>query len=92
MVKQRRDSIRLYEEGGRVDLAQQEQGEIAVIEGYLPQQMSDDEIRQVCSQVRDELNASGLKDMGRCMGVIKERYAGRMDMGEASKVMKNELS
>lgn len=92
MVKQRRDSIRLYEEGGRVDLAQQEQGEIAVIEGYLPKQMSDDEIRQVCSQVRDELNASGLKDMGRCMGVIKERYAGRMDMGEASKVMKNELS
>lgn len=92
MVKQRRESIRLYEEGGRVDLAEQEQGEIAVIEGYLPKQMSQDEIRQACSKVRDELQASGLKDMGRCMGVLKERYAGRMDMGEASKTMKAELS
>lgn len=92
MVKQRRESIRLYEEGGRVDLAQQEQGEIAIIEGYLPKQMDANEIRQVCSQVKSELNASGLKDMGRCMGVIKDRYAGRIDMGEASKTMKSELS
>ncbi|WP_416897818.1 MAG: GatB/YqeY domain-containing protein [Minwuia sp.] len=92
MVKQRRDSIKLYEEGGRVDLAEQEKGEIAVIEGYMPKQMSPEEIEKVCRTVRDELNASGLKDMGRCMGVIKERYAGQIDMGEASKSMKTALT
>lgn len=92
MVKQRKDSIRLYEEGGRVDLAEQEKSEISVIEGYLPKQMSPEEIESVCSGVRDELEASGLKDMGRCMGVIKERYTGQIDMGEASKIMKTALS
>mgnify|MGYP000359392184 CR=1 FL=1 len=92
MVKQRKDSIRLYEEGGRVDLAEQEKGEIAVIEGYLPKQMSREEIETVCANVRDELEASGLKDMGRCMGVVKERYTGQLDMGEASKIMKTALS
>jgi len=92
MVKQRRDSIRLYEEGGRIDLAEQEKAEIEVIEGYLPKQMSAEEIESLCNNVRDELNASGLKDMGRCMGVIKERYAGQLDMGEASKFMKDALS
>lgn len=92
MVKQRRDSIRLYEEGGRIDLAEQEKAEIQVIEGYLPKQMSAEEIESACAGVRDELDASGLKDMGRCMGVIKERYAGQIDMGEASKIMKSALS
>ncbi|WP_417513015.1 GatB/YqeY domain-containing protein [Minwuia sp.] len=92
MVKQRRDSIRLYEEGGRVDLAEQEKAEIAVIEHYLPKQMSPEEVDALCAEVRDELNASGLKDMGRCMGVIKERYAGQLDMGEASKTMKTALT
>lgn len=92
MVKQRRDSIRLYEEGGRIDLAEQEKGEIQIIEGYLPKQMSAEEIESACTKVRDELDASGLKDMGRCMGVIKERYAGQIDMGEASKIMKSALS
>lgn len=92
MVKQRKDSIRLYEEGGRVDLAEQEKGEIAVIEGYLPKQMSREEIETVCAEVRDELEASGLKDMGRCMSVVKERYTGQIDMGEASKIMKSALS
>lgn len=92
MVKQRRDSIRLYEEGGRIDLAEQEKSEITVIEGYLPKQMSDAEVQTVCAGVRDELNAAGLKDMGRCMAVIKERYTGQIDMGSASKVMKSALS
>lgn len=92
MVKQRKDSIRLYEEGGRIDLAEQEKGEIQIIEGYLPKQMSAEEIASACADVRDELAASGLKDMGRCMGVIKTRYAGQIDMGEASKIMKSALS
>jgi len=91
MVKQRKDSIRLYEEGGRIDLAEQEKGEITVIEAYLPKQMSAAEIETVCADVKAELSASGLKDMGRCMGVIKERYAGQMDMGTASKSMKSAL-
>ncbi len=91
MVKQRNDSIRLYEEGGRIDLAEQERAEITVIEGYLPKQMSNDEIKDVCADVKAELQASGLKDMGRCMGLIKDRYAGQMDMGQASKTMKSAL-
>ena len=69
-----------------------DKGEIAVIEGYLPKQMSREEIETVCAEVRDELDASGLKDMGRCMGVVKERYTGQLDMGEASKIMKSALS
>jgi hypothetical protein len=92
MVKQRRESIRLYEEGGRADLAEQEKAEIAVIEGYLPEQLSPEEVESLCAQVREELNATGLKDMGRCMGVIKERYAGKVDMGQASKTMKSALA
>lgn len=92
MVRQRRDSIRMYEEAGRVDLAEQENAEIGIIEGYLPQQLTPEEIEEVASQVKDELGAKGLKDMGRCMSVIKDRYAGRLDMGRASQKMKQLLS
>ena len=92
MVRQRRDSIRMYEEAGRVELAEQEKTAIAIIEGYLPKQMGPEEIEAVARDVRDELGAPGLKDMGRCMGVLKDRYAGRLDMGRASQAMKQLLS
>lgn len=92
MVKQRRESVRMYEEGARVDLAEQELAEIAVIEGYLPKQLSSDEVAEIAAEVKQELGATGLKDMGRCMGVLKDRYAGRVDMGRASQTMKNLLT
>ncbi len=92
MVRQRRESIAQYEQGGRVDLAEQEQEEIAIIEDFLPQQLSEDETRDVAQSLVGELNASGIKDMGRVMGEIKKRYAGQVDMGKASALVKDLLS
>lgn len=88
MIRQRRDSIKMYEEGGRVDLAEREQGEIDVIETFLPKQLSEDEIRDAAKAVIVELGAAGLKDMGRTMSEMKQRYAGQMDPGKASTVVK----
>ena len=91
MVKQRRESFQTYEEAGRLDLAQQEQEEIEIIEGFLPQQMGDDEIRQAVADLVADLGATGLKDMGKCMGALKERYAGQMDFSKASAMVKEQL-
>ncbi|MCG8691266.1 MAG: GatB/YqeY domain-containing protein [Minwuiales bacterium] len=88
MIRQRRDSIKMYEEGGRVDLAEREQGEIDVIETFLPKQLTEDEIRDAAKAVIAELGAAGLKDMGRTMSEMKQRYAGQMDPGKASTVVK----
>lgn len=88
MIRQRRDSIKMYEEGGRVDLAEREQGEIDVIETFLPKQLTEDEIRAAATAVIAELGAAGLKDMGRTMSEMKQRYAGQMDPGKASTVVK----
>ena len=88
MIRQRRDSIKMYEEGGRVDLAEREQGEIDVIETFLPKQLTEDEIRDAATAVIAELGAAGLKDMGRTMSEMKQRYAGQMDPGKASTVVK----
>ncbi len=88
MIRQRRDSIKMYEEGGRVDLAEREQGEIDVIETFLPKQLTEDEIRAAATAVVAELGAAGLKDMGRTMSEMKQRYAGQMDPGKASTVVK----
>ncbi len=84
MIKQRRESIVQYEEAGRMELAQQEQEEIDIIDEYLPQQMSEDEIDQAAKDAVAELGASGLKDMGRTMGLLKERFTGQMDFSKAS--------
>ena len=92
MVKQREDSIALYEKGGRLELAQQEQEEIDIIRSYLPKQLSDAEIADAINQVVDELGATSLKDMGRTMAVLRERYAGQMDFAKASSVVKSRLS
>ena len=92
MVKQRRESITLYEQGGRLELAQAEAEEIAIIERFLPQQFSEAELTEAVKAVIAEIDAKGLKDMGRTMAVLKERYAGRMDFTKASAFVKTSLS
>lgn len=92
MVKQREESIALYEKGGRLELAQQEQEEIDIIRSYLPKQLSDDEIARAVKEVVAELGAASLKDMGRTMAALRERYAGQMDFAKASGVLKAQLS
>jgi uncharacterized protein len=92
MIKQRRESAETYEKGGRPELAQAEKAEIAIIEEFLPRQLSVQETEAAVSAVVAEMGASGLKDMGRVMGVLKERYAGQMDFGRAGSMVKSALS
>jgi hypothetical protein len=92
MVKQRRESVALYEQGGRQELADAETAEIAVIEGFLPRQMSEDEAKAAIDAIVAETGASSLKDMGRVMAALKERHAGQMDMSKASGLVKARLS
>lgn len=92
MVKQRRESIKLYQEGGREDLAHQEAEEIAVIEQFMPPQMSEAEVNEAVSAIITETEAKTLKDMGRVMAVLRERYAGRMDLARAGARVKGELT
>ncbi len=92
MIKQRNESIGHYEEGGRIELAAQEQEEIDIIREFLPEQMSGEALQNAAQDVIAELGAVGLKDMGRTMGTLKERYAGRMDFSEASAIVKQTLS
>jgi uncharacterized protein len=91
MVKQRRESITLYRQGNRPELAQQEEEEIAVIESFLPKQMGDEEIAAAVRAAIAETGASGIKDMGKVMGVLRERHAGMIDMGRAGAVVKQRL-
>jgi uncharacterized protein YqeY len=91
MIKQRRESIETYRGAGRDDLADQEVEEIAVIEAYLPRQMNEEEMRAAVSGVVAEMNAKGLKDMGRVMAALKERFTGSMDFGKASGMLKEAL-
>jgi uncharacterized protein YqeY len=91
MIKQRRDSIDAYKKGGRMELAEREAGEIAIIERFLPKQMSADEVSQAVDGVIAEFEAATLKDMGKVMGALKERFPGRMDFGKASALVKEKL-
>ena len=91
MVKQRRDSITMYEKGGRLELAQQEAEEITIIERYLPEQLGDDAIETAVDTVIADVGAGGLKDMGAVMGALREGYAGQMDFGKASAIVKSRL-
>lgn len=91
MIKQRRESISLYEQGGRLELAQQEGEEIAIIERFLPRQLDEAEMNAAVSAVITELGAGGIKDMGRVMAALKERYAGTMDFTKASALTKKLL-
>jgi hypothetical protein len=92
MIKQRRESIGMYEQGGRQELADAEAAEVAVIEEFLPKQMSADETRAAIDSIAAELGASSLKDMGRLMAALKERHAGGLDMSKASALVKARLS
>jgi uncharacterized protein YqeY len=92
MIRQRRESIEMYKKGQRQDLVEQEEGEIRVIEEFLPKQMSEDEVSTAGREITGELDAHSIKDMGQVMGELKSRYAGRMDFGKASQVVKGLLS
>lgn len=91
MIKQRRESISLYEQGGRLELAQQEQDEITIIETFLPKQMDETEATEAVRAIIAEIGATGIKDMGKVMAALKERFAGRMDFTKASALTKKEL-
>src|SRR6185295_18233124 len=91
MIKQRQESAELYDKGGRAELAAQERAEIEIISHYLPKQMSDVEAGHAISAILQEINAETMKDMGRAMAALRERFAGRMDFGKASAKIKGML-
>ena len=92
MIKQREESVGLYEKGGRKELADQERGEIAIIAGFLPKQMSDAEMTAAIAAAIAETGASSMKDMGKVIGVLRGKFAGQMDFGKASGLVKGKLS
>ncbi len=92
MIKQRKESFVVYEEAGRLELAQQEQDEMDIISEFLPRQMPDDEIATAVSQAIAETEASGLKDIGKIMALLKGKYAGQMDFSKASALARSALS
>ncbi|SIN99076.1 hypothetical protein SAMN02745824_2557 [Parasphingorhabdus marina DSM 22363] len=92
MAKQRRESISMYEEGGRTELAEQEKYELSVIEEFLPAQLSEEETAALIDGIKAELGASDMKDMGRVMGELKKRHGSEIDMGKASSLVKAALS
>ena len=92
MIKQRLESAQTYEEAGRLDLSSQEREEIEIISSFLPRQLSEAEMDDACRKVVQEAGAAGLKDMGKCMAALKERYPGQMDFGKASKLVKDILA
>ena len=92
MAKQRRESIEMFVQGNRAELADVERAELAVIEGYLPQQMDEAEALAAIKDVVAELGATSVKDMGRVMAAVKERFAGKLDMGAAGGMVKAALA
>jgi uncharacterized protein len=88
MVKQRQESITVYEQGGRPELAQQEREEIDIIQSYMPKQMSEDEAKAAVAAVIAAVGAASVKDMGKVMAKLKSKYAGQMDMAKAGAVVK----
>ncbi len=92
MIKQRRESIEMYEKGGRLDLAEREAREIEVIERFLPRQMTEEEMAAAVAAAIEEVGASNLKEMGKVMAALRARHAGRMDFAKASALVKQRLS
>ena len=92
MIKQRNESIRIYTEGNRPDLAEKEQSEIDVISRFLPKQLSAEEVEAIIKTLIAETGATGIKDMGKIMGVLKAKYAGQLDFGAASAIIKKLLA
>ncbi|MFJ6325905.1 MULTISPECIES: GatB/YqeY domain-containing protein [unclassified Rhizobium] len=91
MIKQREESEKIYVDGARPELAAKEREEITVIQGFMPEQLSDDKVREICVAIVAELGAQGLKDMGKCVAALRERYAGQMDFAKASGILKELL-
>ena len=92
MIKQRNESVKIYTEGNRPELAQKEQEEIKVIERFLPKQLNDEEVENVVKETISSIGATSVKDMGKVMAQLKAQYAGQMDFGKASTVIKSLLS
>ena len=92
MVKQRRESAKTFEEGGRLDLAERELAEIEVIEAFLPKALSDEEVEKAIDAAVDEVGADSIRDMGRVMGALKSKYSGQMDFGAVGAQVKNRLA
>jgi uncharacterized protein len=91
MIKQRQESVELYQKGNRADLVKQEQEEIAIISAYLPKQMSDAEMTSAIEAAIKDTGAAGMKDMGKVIGALRGKYAGQMDMAKASGMVKAKL-
>ena len=92
MIKQRNDSIKMFVDAGRLELADKENKEITVIERFLPKQMNEEEMQNAIKILIVETGASSMKDMGKIMGALKSKYSGQMDMGKANGLIKNLLS
>ena len=92
MIKQRQESVELYQKGGRDDLVKQEQEEITIISAYLPAQMSEEEMKLAISAAITETGAAGIKDMGKVIGILRGKYAGQMDFAKASALVKGMLT
>ena len=92
MIKQRKESIALYTQGGRTELAEAEQKEVDIIQSFLPKQMSADEVREAIKKIIAETGATSMKDMGKVMGALRSKYAGKMDFGAASAQIKSLLA
>lgn len=91
MIKQRQESVEMYKKGARPDLVKQEEEEIAIISGYLPKQMSDAEMTSAIEAAIKDTAAAGMKDMGKVIGALRAKYAGQMDFGKASGIVKGKL-
>ena len=92
MIKQRKESAEIYKESDRSDLEKKENDEIEIIEKYMPSQINDDEIDKLINEIIDETGSSSIKDMGRVMTILKEKYSGQMDFGKASLIVKEKLN
>ena len=92
MIKQRQESAKIYCDAGREELAEREEAEIEVIQRFMPKQLSEDEVAKAVEKVMREIDAKEIKDMGRVMAVVKAQYAGQMDMGKVSGLVKQKLS
>ena len=91
MLKQRKESVEMYQKASRQDLVDKENTEIKIIEEFLPQQLSREEVEKVCNEAISNVGASSLKDMGKVMAVLKEKYLGKMDFSLAGKILKDKL-
>lgn len=91
MAKQRRESITMYSEGGRTELAETEKFELSIIEEFLPAQLSEDEVKAIIEELKAETGAEGMKDMGKLMGALKSKHGSEIDMGKAGALVKAAL-